>query len=129
MIEEVTFVLDENLPKRLAEGMKGFGENVEHLLDSHPASTPDIVLLKNFGDRGCILIMRDKKMRKRQDELATYRSFKVGGFFMSGRDLSFCELAEQLVRNWREMKRLAEKTQRPFMFSVPPHGTKIERVF
>ncbi len=49
----------------------------------------------------------------------------VGAFFMGGKNLQRCQLIQQLVRNWPRMKELANKTNVPFAFHVPPTGKKL----
>lgn len=43
---------------------------------------------------------------------------------MGGKNLSGCQLVQQLVHNWPRMKALASKTKVPFAFRVPPKGTR-----
>ena len=124
----MTFLIDENLGLQLAAGMKGFGEAVKYLTDVLPAGIDDTEILAHIGDKGWFLITRDKKILSRPAELAALRNYKVGAFFMGGKNRSRCEIIQQLVRNWPEMKRQAGKTRRPFAFHVPPNGTKFKPI-
>ncbi|MBM3214900.1 hypothetical protein FJZ36_08300 [Candidatus Poribacteria bacterium] len=122
------FFIDEDLGKPLADGMKGFGENVTHLLDEYPAGTADVAWLQDVGQRGWLIVTRDERIRYRPAERATLTRCRVGAFFLGGKNLTHCQLVQQLVRNWPRMKELAANTQKPFAYRVPPSGTRIELI-
>jgi hypothetical protein len=60
--------------------------------------------------------------------LLAVRRFKVAAFFLGGKTLSRCELIQQVVRNWPQMKQMAAEESRPFAIRVPPHGTRFTRL-
>lgn len=122
------FLIDENLSRKLADGMKGFGENVIHLTEVYPCGTEDEVWLQYVGENNLVVITRDEKIRWRPAELNTFKSKKVGAFFLAGKNVSGWRLVQQLVRNWPRIKELAEKTTRPYAFRVPPTGSKITKI-
>jgi len=122
------FFIDNNLGPQLAEGMKGFGEDVTHLIDQFPPETEDAVWLPVIGKNSQFLVTRDLKIRKRPLEIGALRSNNVGAFFLGGKNRSRCELIQQLVRNWPRIKELARKTKRPFAFRIPPSGSKIDPI-
>ncbi|HEX9732147.1 MAG TPA: DUF5615 family PIN-like protein [Thermoanaerobaculia bacterium] len=122
------FFIDNNLSEHLARGMKAFGEDVEHLKDRFPAATSDPEWLQYLGTQGILLITRDERVRWRPVELESLLRHKVGAFFLGGKNRNRCELIQQLVRNWSQMKDWASKTPRPFAMRVPPQGTKFKRI-
>lgn len=122
------FFIDNNLSVGLAHGMRAFGENVDHLKDHFPPDTPDVEWLEFIGENQYFLITRDDMIRRNPAEIRALRNFKVGAFFLGGKNRTRWELVQQLVRNWARIKELAEKTKRPFAFRVPPTGTKIEQI-
>jgi predicted nuclease of predicted toxin-antitoxin system len=124
----VKFLIDNNLSRQLADGMRTFGEDVFHLQDHFEHDVKDEELLAFVGPKDFILISRDLQIRKRPAELVALKKHRVGAFFLGGKNRTRWELVQQLVRNWPRMKELAEKTSRPFAFLVPPSGTKIERL-
>jgi len=124
----MTFFIDENLSWQLAAGMKGFGESVISLREKFPRGTEDVDWLKFVGEEGMVLVTRDEKIRWRPAELAALREHRVGTFFLGGKNLSRCELIQQLVRNWPRMKESANKTTPPYAFRVPRSGTKFVRI-
>jgi len=124
----VKFFIDNNLSQQLANGMKAFGEPVEHLKEKFPENTDDLVWLKYVGQQKIFLVTRDDRMRHNQMELQSLKKHKVGAFFLGGKNLNRCRLIQQLVRNWPRMKDYAKKERRPFAFRVPPTGTKFMRI-
>lgn len=122
------FFVDNNLSQQLAAGMKGFGEDVVHLREFFPPDVKDTELLARVGSEGWCLVTRDDRIRYRPAEATALRKNKVGAFFMGGKNLSRCQIIQQLVRNWPRIKKLAAKTRRPFAFRVPPTGVKIRQI-
>ena len=122
------FLIDNNLSLQLVKGMREFGESVRHVREVYNGvgNTPDPIVLADAGRGGLTIISRDLRNRRVPDELESIRRYKVGGFWLSGKDLTRCEIIQQVVRNWPRMKKLAAKTPRPFIFYVRPHG-KIEQ--
>ena len=122
------FFIDINLSRGLARGMKAFGEDVIHLTEIFPEDASDTEWLAHIGSRGWCLVTRDDRIRYRPAEWAALREQGVGAFFMGGKNLSACQLVQQLVRNWPRMKKLADKTNVPFAFRVPPSGKNVKPV-
>jgi predicted nuclease of predicted toxin-antitoxin system len=122
------FFFDENLPLWIASGMREFRQDAVHLLEEFSTGTPDEDWLSSVGERGWTIISKDRRIRYRPAELRAYQTSEVGVFVLMGKNVKGWEIVEQLVRNWRRIKELAEKTNRPFIFKVPPRGQKIERI-
>ncbi len=122
------FFVDNNLSPQLAKGMEGFGQNVVHLTDHFPADTEDTEWLAHIGEKGWILITRDERIRFRPGERAALKEHEVGAFFMGGKNRNACQLIQQLVRNWPQIKERARSTKRPFAFRVRPTGGKFDRL-
>ena len=105
------FFVDNNLSKDLADGMKAFGESVSHLQDHFPENAGDAEWLPFIGSNDYILITRDERIRSKPAELRALRIYKVGAFFLGGKHRTRCQLIQQLVRNWPQIKELAGKTK------------------
>ena len=120
------FLVDNNLSVNLANGMRAFGEHVEHLQDHLPANCRDEELLQFVGVKDYFLVTRDNAIRYNPDEHAAFKRYRVGAFFLGGKNLSKWEIIQQLVRNWPRIKDHADKTRRPFAVRVPPSGTKFK---
>jgi hypothetical protein len=124
----MTFFIDNNLSPALAAGMQAFGEDVTHLRDQFPQDMPDIDWLQAIGKRGWVLISRDERIRRNPAERQAVREYSIGMFLLGGKKLDRCRIIQQLVRNWPRIKDFAAKTRRPFIFRIPPTGTKITAV-
>ena len=81
------FFVDNNLSQKLAKGMAAFGEDVIHLKEEFPEETIDTEWLKYVGEEGLVLITRDEAIRRNPAELAALREYKVGAFFLGGKNL------------------------------------------
>lgn len=108
--------------------MAAFGEPVVHLTQLFSPDEEDEVWLQHAGKEGMALITRDERIRYRPNELAALRDNNVGAFFLGGKNRSRCELIQQLVRNWPQIKETARKERRPFAFRVRPTGRKMDPI-
>ena len=113
------FFIDNNLSPQLAAGMKAFGEEAVHLTELFPGDTEDVTWLEFVGQNDLLLVTRDERVRFNPAERTAFKSYGVGAFFLGGKNRSRCELIQQLVRNWPQMKKLGVKTSRPFAFRNP----------
>jgi predicted nuclease of predicted toxin-antitoxin system len=122
------FFFDNNVSKKIVEGLKAFGEEVVHLQDKFPEDSADIEWLQYVGEKGFVLITRDERVRRNPAEMAAIRKFKVATFFLGGSHLDRCKLIQQVVRNWPRIKELSGRTQPPFAYRIPPTGTKFTQI-
>jgi predicted nuclease of predicted toxin-antitoxin system len=122
------FFFDNNLSEKLTSGMKAFGENVVHLKEIFPEDASDPEWLRYIGEQGLILITRDNEIRHHPAEIGALRRYKVGAFFLSGKNLNRCKLVQQVTRNWPRIKEYAEKEDPPYAFRIPGKGTKFVRI-
>lgn len=122
------FFVDNNLSVNLARGMRAFGEPVDHLQDHFREDAPDTEWLEYIGTEDFFLITRDDRIRRNPAELRALREFRVGAFFLGGKQRSRCELIQQLVNNWPRIKEFARTSKRPFVFRVRPTGTKFDEI-
>lgn len=118
------FFIDNNLSRKLARGMRAFGEDVDHLTDHFEEDAPDTEWLRYIGDNDFFLITRDERVRKNPAELKALLDHGVGAFFLGGKNRNRCELIQQLVRNWPRIKQYSQTRSRPFAFRIAPKGAK-----
>ena len=122
------FFVDNNLSPQLAKGLKAFGEDVVHLQEIFPENAEDPEWLARIGSEGWLLVTRDNRIRFRPAEWTALKEHGVGAFFMGGKKRNRCQLIQQLVRNWPQIKECARNTKRPFAFRVRPTGGKFDRL-
>ena len=123
-----TFFFDNNLSPLLVAGLRGFGEDVQHLRDAFPENTKDVVWIPQVAESGWVLVTRDKRIRTRPLEAeALARAGLSAFFFVQKRDPDLWGWVQLLVRRWREMNELAERERKPFLFAIPERG-RIDRL-
>ncbi len=119
------FFVDNNLSPHIAEGLRAFGENVVHIKEVFPEGEDDLGWLPHIGKNKMILISRDLGLRRNPAEIQAIRDNHVGAFFLGGKNLTRCQLVQQVVRNWPRIKTVAARRAReaPYIYRVPPKGT------
>jgi predicted nuclease of predicted toxin-antitoxin system len=122
------FFFDNNIGQNVVKGFNEFGEDVLHLAQEFEINAKDEDWLPIVGNKGWILVTQDRRIRYNPAELKAYRVNSVGAFVLTGKQLNRCRIIQQLVRNWPKMKELANTTRRPFLFRIPPAGSKIKPV-
>lgn len=116
------FILDENLPPRLAAALELLGEPVEAAGKATPRGAPDDELVRHVADLGGCLVSRDKRMLRSPSTVAALREARVGLFVLMDRQVSTLELARVLLWAWPEVRRWAERTEAPFFLEITPRG-------
>jgi hypothetical protein len=121
------YFFDNNVSPHLVEAMKLFGEPVHHMRDLYPGGDPgDPVWIPKISQLGYVLVTYDRGIKRKAHECALFQEHSAGGFFlMGGHKVGRWEQVEQLVRQWRFIKRTAEATPRPFMLRVRSRGWKV----
>lgn len=116
------FIMDENLPEGLASGLRNFGENVEHVLDHFPEGTIDVEILKFVGNGDYFLVTKDRRIRYNQAEIKALRRHKVGAFFLVGQSMRLWDIVKQIILSWENIKEIAERENRPFIYTLRRSG-------
>ncbi|HEX6038795.1 DUF5615 family PIN-like protein [Longimicrobium sp.] len=120
----LTFFLDENMPRRLAAALREqLGENATHLYD-HFGRTGvlDPEVLRFVGERGWLLVSRDRKIMRRPHERSVIEQMGIGAFFLKDSLDDLCSITRAIVHNWPEMKRYARTRERPFALLLRERG-------
>jgi hypothetical protein len=114
----VVFLFDENSPQRVARALRELGEQAHHVLEFLSPSTPDELVLRFVGDRGWCLITRDQNILRKPQERAVISEMGLGVFFLDSGIRQLWDIVKTVVRNWEEMKRIAESESKPFIYLV-----------
>ena len=122
------FLLDNNLSRSVAMGMKAFGENVSHVTEVLPENVEDEKILEYVGKHGIVLITRDGNLRRRPAQVQAIKKHKVIVFIMIGKRLDRCRIVTQLVNNWQKIKEKTRHASRPDAYKIPSRGTYITRL-
>ena len=120
--DDLTFFVDENISRRIAQAMTALGHHFEHLLDHFPQGTPDVDFLPAIAAKGWILVTQDQRIQSKPHERKALMDAGVGAFIFTGRaQKSTEEFTIQLLTRLTEMIGLSE-TARPFVFGIPNRG-------
>jgi hypothetical protein len=122
------FFFDNNLSKKLAFGMKAFGEDAIHLQDIFPENTADEIWLDYIGKKNYILITKDTRILKNPAEKIYLKKHNVGAFFLTGKSLDRCKMIQNIVKNWPKIKKIAVNSKPPFAFRIRSGGGKFEPI-
>lgn len=124
----MTFIVDENLSQELTKGLRGFGEDVHHIVDEFGRGVKDTDWLKEISGRGWSVITRDRAIRRRPAEIEALRQYRIGAFFLGGKQLSRWQLITQIVRAWPLILEANQAANKPFIFIVNRSGTNLDRL-
>ena len=116
------FIVDKCLGIPLAEGMAAFGEEVVHLSSLFGPEEDDTEWLKFAGEHDYFVITRDLQIKKKPHEKNALQNSGVGAFFLAGKRRNRCQLIQQMVKHWPDIKEFAEKHPTPFMCEVKIAG-------
>lgn len=120
----VTFFLDENMPRRLADALREqLGENATHLYH-HFGRTGvlDPEVLRFVGEQGWVLVTHDRKIMRRPHERRVIEEMGIGAFFLKDTLDDLCSITRAVMHNWPEMKRHARTRPRPFALLLRERG-------
>ena len=121
--DEPVFCIDEALGGTVvASALRAAGHRVERLIDHHPPGTRDAVWLPDIGQRGWVLLTKDKRMRYRPAEILAIVKHGVRAFALTGGNMKASEMADSFLTAVPKMKRILAKTPTPFVASVTKGG-------
>lgn len=118
---KLIFLFDENMPKRLANALRGLGESAFHVYDDEVnlGGASDEMVLDHAGQRGWFIIGKDNNILHRPHERAVLRKHQMGAFFLKRTlDTSLCSITQAVIRNWTSIKREAAIQPRPFLREI-----------
>ena len=123
------FFIDENdlaLGKALATVHDGVVYPGHPELAEVPRQTPDDAWLPIVGERGLVVITRDKRIRYRPVELRAWLTHGVRGFVLTGAgSQSTADSMAILSRHWLAMMAIVESdTEGPWMQAVTSVGLR-----
>jgi len=129
---DIKFFSDNNLSLKLVTGLRNLGYiNIEHLQETFKEDTIDEVWLKYVGEKGLILITKDKKIRKNPKEKQALIRHKIIAYYLGGTQVGIRETSKQIINDWHKMELTAKKAKKrgtAVAFIVRPRGGKIEEI-
>jgi hypothetical protein len=122
--EDFVLYLDENLHncKPILEALVQRGVKHERHTQYFQPGTEDAAWLPFVGEKGWILLTKDKRIRFNQLEKAAIRRYHVREFYFSSGNFTGTEMAEILVAALPEILRTCRKQEPPFIASISKSG-------
>jgi hypothetical protein len=122
--EACVFYLDENLCncKPIEEVFKTAQLRYEKHLTYFTRGTPDPDWLAFVGERGWIVLTKDKGQRYSPLEKKELQTYQIKQFAFHSGNLSGAEMAEILGQNLRKIFNIIEKHPPPFVASLTRSG-------
>jgi predicted nuclease of predicted toxin-antitoxin system len=122
-VAPLIFFLDRSIGKHMvAEALRHAGVQVAVHDDHFPPNAHDVEWLPSVGERGWIVLTRDKRIRYRSQERTALIQARVRAFVLSGGNLSGPAMAEAFVQALPAMQRFVAQHQAPFIARVTQTG-------
>jgi hypothetical protein len=113
---EPVFFVDRSLGSvDVAAGLRAAGATVEVHDDHFPHTEADVDWLPVVGQRGWVVLTKDRRIRTRTLELRALMDAGVAAFVLTAGDLNGAEMADALVKALPRMRRMVAKHLRPFI--------------
>lgn len=108
--------------KELSEALRKWRLTVHLSRDLFGKGVADEVLLEKAGERGWILLTKDRRIRWRPPELAALKRARVRALFFGAGDMT----SAQMIRSFRaalpRIQRLIKREKPPFLRRITPKG-------
>lgn len=118
------FFLDRSLGKHIvSDALRLAGAEVRIHADLFAEDEKDEKWLREVGQKGWIVLTKDKNIRYHQLEIAALIRGAVAAFILTSTDLTGSEMASAFVKALPQMNRLAEQIPRPFVATVTKGGS------
>ena len=115
--------IDRSVPKGVATALKEVRDDVRWFEDAFEHDTKETAWLPEVGQRGWIVISRDKKIRTRPAERRALLEARAGCFILTQKQsLTRWDYLKLLAATLDEMISLFASTRRPFIFGVGRTG-------
>ena len=122
--EDFVLYLDENLHncKPILDALALYGVRCERHGAHFAAGTEDTTWLPLVGERGWMLLTKDKRIRFNELEKSAIQRYHVREFYFASGNYSGAEMATILVSALREMARFFRRYDAPFIASISKSG-------
>ncbi len=102
----------------MPNALRAAGAIVEAHADHFPPDSPDETWLAAVGERGWVVITKDKAIRHRETELAALKAARVAAFVLTATGLTGPANGTVLVRALRAMRRVLAGNRPPFVAAI-----------
>ena len=120
---DLTFFVDACLGRFVvADLLRAAGATVVAHDDVFKTGTPDQEWLAEVGNRGWVVLTKDRRIRYRENEKRALRLASVYAFVFAGGSRTGEEIGAALVKALPAMRRLIVRQRNPFIASVTSAG-------
>lgn len=125
--ESFVLYLDESIDSAtLAEALAGSGTDVRRALDNFPRGTPDEVWLASVGEKGWVVLTRDRRIRYRQLEKLALQEAGLKAFVFTGGNATVAQTTAIVLKALPKMKTLCVSQPGPFIYHIGLGGVPIK---
>jgi predicted nuclease of predicted toxin-antitoxin system len=125
LVDTSTFFVDRCLGRNVGFALRQSGLHVEFHADHFADDANDETWISEVGQRGWVVLTKDKSIRKKPAELQAVVAAKVRMFTLSGGNLTGAEMARVLVDNRLNMGRFINNHSAPFIARVSKSGVAL----
>lgn len=122
---DVTWFVDRSLGRGVARALIDVGEHAIYHDEQFPQDALDEEWLPLCGERGWVVLTKDKAIRRRLLERQALLSAGVRAFFLTSGSMTGAEMAGAFLRCLPAMSQLIENEDAPFIALVSRSGVKI----
>lgn len=124
--DDFTFFIDRSLGKNaVASRLRAVGASVQIHDDHFAADAPDSTWLTSVGQRGWLVLTKDKRIQHRVIEQAAVTEASVCLFALSGGNLTGDEMGAVFARAHRRIIDVAQANRPPFIARVYKNGAVV----
>jgi len=123
--EDFVLYLDENLHncRPILDALTKHGVKHERHVQHFSAGAEDTTWLPFVGEKGWLLITKDKRIRYNELEKTAVLQHRVREFYFSSGNYSGAEMAEILISALPGMAKICRKHDPPFIASIAKSGS------
>ena len=115
--------MDRSLGRlKVAAALRGAGATIEIHDDHFPSDAPDEVWLKAAGEKGWVVLTKDKNIRFHSREKTALVSHDVQAFVLTAGALNGDEMAEIFVGALQEIAKVLSKNKSSFVATISRGG-------
>lgn len=124
--EPLVFFVDESLDSlTVVEALRAAGTTVERLNEHFSKGTADEIWLAHAGNKGWVVLTRDKRIRYRQLERLALKEARVRAFVFTGGNVTVKDTASILVKALRRIETICRANAGPFIYHIGRAGKPI----
>lgn len=122
LLKNVTFFVDRSSGKKLAEGLKELGLNIEKHDDHFEQNTLDIIWLEKCGEMNWVVISSDKAIKKNILEKEALMKSNLASFFFTSASLTSEQQIEIITKGLKRIANILASTKKPFIARLDKEG-------